>query len=116
MYATEIETATLNGFPIGFRIIACMRDVRTDRGMIAVVRVVTGDRALYVSQRVFQVAPFPPGGLPIGGEALAAASAAIEYGVPCRRGDPARACPEAWRPTLDGLSPKRFLVVVPAAP
>ena len=116
VFATEVETAVLNGFPTGFRIIACTRDTRTDGGVVAVLRVVTGERALYVSQRVFQVAPFPPGGLPVGGEALAAARTAIEYGVPCRRGDPARPCPEAWRPALDGLPVGRSLVVFPAAP
>ena len=116
VFATEVETAILNGFATGFRILACTRDVRTDLGVIAVMRVVTGDRALYVSQRVFQVPPFAPGGLPVGGEALAAARAAIEYGFPCRRGDPVRPCPEAWRQTLDGLSPGHALVVFPAAP
>ncbi|MHA1151547.1 MAG: hypothetical protein ACTSQ7_02590 [Alphaproteobacteria bacterium] len=116
VFATEVETAVLNGFPTGFRIVACMRDVRTGTGVIALLRVVTGDRAMYVSQWVFQVAPFPPGGLPVSGEALAAARAALEYGLPCRRGDPARACPEAWRPTLDRLPPDRSLVVFPATP
>ncbi len=116
VFATEVETAVLNGFATGFRIIACARDRRTDRGVIAVLRVVTGDRALYVSQRVFRVAPFAPGRLPVRGAALAAARAAIEYGVPCRRGDPARPCPEAWRPALDGLPADRALVVFSAAP
>jgi len=116
VFATEVETAIVNGFATGFRIVACTRDVRTDAGVIAAMRVVSGDRALYVSQRVFQVPPFAPGGLPVGGEALAVARAAIEYGFPCRRGDPLRPCPEAWRPTLDGLSPGQALVVFPAAP
>ena len=116
VFATEVETAVLNGFPTGFRIVACTRDMRTDTGVIAVLRVVAGDRALYVSQRVFQVAPFSPGGLPISGAALEAARVAIEYGVPCRRGDPARPCPEAWHPALDGLPADRALVVFPAAP
>ncbi len=116
VFATEVETAILNGFPTGFRIIACPRDRRTDRGVIAVLRVVAGGRALYVSQRVFQVAPFAPGRLPVSGAALAAARAAIEYGVPCRRGDPERPCPEAWGPALDGLPADRALVVFSAAP
>ncbi|MEE8499684.1 MAG: hypothetical protein V3S27_03850 [Kiloniellales bacterium] len=116
VFATEVETAVLNGFPTGFRIIACPRDTRTDTGVIAVLRVVAGGRALYVSQRVFQVAPFAPGRLPVSGAALEAARAAIEYGVPCRRGDPARPCPEAWHPALDGLPADRALVVFPAAP
>jgi hypothetical protein len=116
VFATEVETAVLNGFPTGFRIIACTRDVRTGAGAIAVLRVVTGARALYVLQRVFQVPPFAPGGLPVGGEALAAARAAIAYGLPCRRGDPLRPCPDTWRATLDGLPPGRALVVFPATP
>ena len=116
VFATEVETAVLNGFAVGFRIIACTRDVRTDAGVVVAVRVVTGDRALYVSQRVFQVPPFGPGGLPVAGAALAAAQTAIEYGFPCRRGDPVRPCPEAWRATLDGLPSGRVLVVFPAAP
>jgi hypothetical protein len=116
VFATEVETAVLNGFSTGFRIIACALDTRTDMGVIAVLRVVAGDQALYVSQRVFQVAPFAPGGLPVSGAALAAARAAIEYGVPCRRGDPARPCPEAWHAALDGLPADRVLVVFPAAP
>ncbi len=84
--------------------------------MIAVLRVVAGARALYVSQRVFQVSPFAPGRLPVSGAALETARVAIEYGVPCRRGDPARPCPEAWHPALDGLPADRALVVFPAAP
>jgi hypothetical protein len=116
VFATEVETAVLNGFPTGFRIIACTRDVRTGAGAIAVLRVVTGNRALYVSQRVFQVSPFAPGGLPVSGEALEAARAAIAYGLPCRRGDPLRPCPESWRATLDGLPSGRALVVFPATP
>ncbi len=116
VFATEVEMAVLNGFAVGFRIIACTRDVRTDAGVVVAVRVVTGDRALYVSQRVFQVPPFGPGGLPVAGAALAAAQTAIEYGFPCRRGDPVRPCPEAWRATLDGLPSGRVLVVFPAAP
>ena len=115
-FATEVETTVLNGFPAGFRIIACTRDTRTNAGAVAVLRVVTGDRALYVSQRVFQVAPFAPGDLPVSGAALEAARAAIEYGLPCRRGDPGRPCPEAWRPVLDGLPADRSLVVFPAPP
>ncbi len=116
VFATEVETAVLNGFPTGFRIIACTRDTRTNTGAVAVLRVVTGDRALYVSQRVFQVAPFAPGRLPVSGDALEAARRAIEYGLPCRRGDPARPCPKAWHPALDGLPAKRNLVVFPAPP
>ena len=116
VFATEVATAILNGFATGFRIIACTRDVRTNAGVIAAMRVVTGERALYVSQRVFQVPPFAPGALPIDGETLAAARAAIEYGFPCRRGDPVRPCPEAWRTTLDGLPADRALVVFPATP
>lgn len=116
VFATEVEIAVLNGFATGFRIIACTRDTRTNTGAVAVLRVVTGDRALYVSQRVFQVAPFSPGGFPVSGEALEAARKAIEYGLPCRRGDPARPCPKAWHPALDGLPANRSLVVFPAPP
>lgn len=116
IFATEVETAVLNGFPSGFRIIVCTRDARTDTGAIAVLRVVAGEQALYVSQRVFQVAPFAPGDLPIGGEALEAARRVIEYGLPCRRGDPARPCPAAWLPALDGLPANRSLVVFPGPP
>jgi hypothetical protein len=115
-FATEVETAVLNGFPTGFRMIVCTRDTRTGTGAVAILRVVTGARALYVLQRVFQVAPFAPGGLPVGGPALEAARTAIEYGLPCRRGDPARPCPEAWHPALDGLPAGRSPVVFPAPP
>jgi len=116
VFATEVETGNLNEFATGFRILACTRDVRTNTGVIAVLRVVTGRQALYVSQRVFQVAPFAPGALPVSGAILEAARAAIEYGFPCRRGDPERPCPPAWRPALDGLPSDRALVVFPAAP
>jgi hypothetical protein len=116
VFATEVETAVLNGFPTGFRIIACPRDTRTDTGVIVVLRVVAGAQAMYVSQRVFQVSPFAPGRLPVSGAALETARVAIEYGVPCWRGDPARPCPEAWHPALDGLPADRALVVFPAAP
>ena len=116
VFATDVETAVLNGFATGFRIIACTHDTRTNMGVVAVMRVVTGNRALYVMQRVFQVAPFSAGDLPVSGETLAAARSAIAYGLPCRRGDPARACPEAWLPALNGLPANRTLVVFPAAP
>lgn len=116
VFATEVETGNLNGFPTGFRILACTRDERTGTGVIAALRVVAGGQALYVSQRVFQVAPFAAGALPISGAVLEAARAAIEYGFPCRRGDPQRPCPRAWRPALDGLAPGQALVVFPATP
>lgn len=116
IFATEVESAKLNDFPVGFRIIACTRDKRTNTGSIALLRAVAGEQALYVTQRVFQVAPFAPRTFPIGGEALDAARADIEYGFPCRRGAAARPCPAAWRPILDALPPDRPLAVFPAAP
>ncbi len=116
IFATEVETEILNGFPTGFRMIACTRNTRTGTGAIALLRVVTGNQALYVLQRVFQVASFAPGGLPVGGGALEAARAAIEYGLPCRRGDAERPCPETWHRALDGLPANRFLAVFPAPP
>ncbi len=116
LFATEVETAVSNGFPTGFRMVACTRDTRTSTGAIILLRVVTGARALYVLQRVFQVAPFAPGDLPVSGEVLETARTAIEYGFPCWRGDAGRPCPEAWHPALDGLSAGRSLVAFPAAP
>ncbi len=116
IFATEVESASLNGFSIGFRIIACTRDTRTGTGSVTLLRAVSGERALYVVQRVFQVAPFEPGTFPIDGGTLDAARADIEYGLPCRRGQPQRPCPLAWREVLDGLPAERSLAVFPAVP
>ena len=116
IFATEVESANLNGFPVGFRIIACTRDTRTGTGSIALLRAVAGEQALYVVQRVFQVAPFSPGNFPVSGEELDMGRAEIEYGLPCRRGHRQRPCPVEWRPVLDGLPAERSLAVFPVTP
>ncbi len=116
MFATEVESAPVNGFPVGFRIIACTRDKRTDMGDVKLVRVVSGEQALYVIQRTFRVAPFAPPSFPLDGDALEAARAALEYGFACRRASARRPCPADWRPVLDSLADGRALVVYPAAP
>ena len=53
VFAIEAETADLNGFPTEVRIFVCTFDLRTDLGVIAVLRVVTSGWMLYVSQRAF---------------------------------------------------------------
>ena len=116
MFATEVESAPVNGFPAGFRIIACTRDKRTGTGEVRLLRVVTGESALYVIQRTFRVAPFAPNTFPVAGDALDAARAALEYGFACRRGSTGRPCPAEWRPALDALPGDRALVVFPAEP
>ena len=116
MFATEVESAPVNGFPAGFRIIACTRDKRTGTGEVRLLRVVTGESALYVIQRTFRVAPFAPETFPVAGDALDAARAALEYGFACRRGSSAQPCPVEWRPALDALAGDRALVVFPAEP
>ena len=116
MFATEVESAPVNGFRAGFRIIACTRDKRTGTGEVRLLRVVTGESALYVIQRTFRVAPFAPETFPVAGDALDAARAALEYGFACRRGSAGRPCPAEWRPALDALAGDRALVVFPAAP
>ena len=116
MFATEVESAPVNGFPAGFRIIACTRDKRTGTGEVRLLRVVTGESALYVIQRTFRVAPFAPETFPVAGDALDAARAALEYGFACRRGSSGQPCPAEWRPALDALAGDRALVVFPAAP
>ena len=116
MFATEVESAPVNGFPAGFRIIACTRDKRTGTGEVRLLRVVTGESALYVIQRTFRVAPFAPETFPVVGDALYAARAALEYGFACRRGSTERPSPAEWRPALDALAGDRALVVFPAAP
>ncbi len=116
MFATEVESAPVNGFPAGFRIIACTRDKRTGTGEVRLLRVVTGASALYVIQRTFRVAPFAPQSFPLPGDALDAARAALEYGFACRRGSSGQPCPAEWRPALDALAGDRALVVFPAEP
>ena len=59
-FATEVESAPVNGFPAGFRIIACTRDKRTGAGEVRPLRVVTAASASYVIQRILRVAPFVP--------------------------------------------------------
>lgn len=116
IFATDVESAPVNGFPVGFRIIACTRDKRTGRGEVRLLRVVTGESALYVIQRTFRVAPFAPETFPVAGDAFDAARAALEYGLACRRGSTARPCPAEWRPALDALAGDRALVVFLAEP
>ncbi len=116
MFATEVESAPVNGFRAGFRIIACTRDKRTGTGEVRLLRVVTGESALYVIQRTFRVAPFAPATFPVAGDALDAARAALEYGFACRRGSTGQPCPAEWRPALDALRGDPALVVFPAEP
>ena len=62
VFAIEAETAHLNGFPTEVRLFACTFDLRTDLGVIAVLRVVTSGRRMYVSQPAFPAPKRRPSG------------------------------------------------------
>lgn len=111
---TEIESAAVNGYAVGSRLIACTRDKKSGQGTVSLYRAVAGERALYVAQRVYRVAPFSIGGVPIDGPDLEAGRQAIGFGVACERGTAMRPCPADWAPVLAPLDPKRRIVVFPA--
>ncbi len=111
---TEVESAPVNGYAAGTRLIACTRDKQSGKGSVSLYRVTTGERALYVVQRMYRVPPFSTEGVPLAGTDLDLGRAAVDFGTACARGTATRPCPADWRPILAPLDPKRKLVVFPA--
>ena len=93
-----------NGFAFAFRLLACTESPESGSGEVALFRVVSGARGLYVMQRLWRVAPFAAGSFPIGYEKLSAARSEIEFGSPCLASDGARPCPPGWSEILAELS------------
>ena len=111
---TEVENEQVNGYAAGSRLIACTRDKQSGKGSVSLYRVVAGERALYVVQRVFRVPPFSTDGVPVAGADLDLGRAAVDFGTACQRGTAIRPCPADWRPVLAPLDPERKLIVFPA--
>jgi len=111
---TEVESKPINGYAAASRLIACTRDTQSGKGSVSLYRAIAGERALYVVQRAYRVAPFTTEGVPIGSADLDAGRNAIGYGVACARDAAAHPCPADWTPVLAPLDPARQLVVFPA--
>jgi len=111
---TETKSEPVNGYAAGSRLIACTRDKQSGKGNVSLYRVVAGDRALYVIQRVYRMAPFSTDGVPLAGADLDLGRAAVDFGTACERGTATRPCPADWRPVLAPIDPERKLVVFPA--
>ena len=113
--ASEVEVETVNGYATGSRVIGCTRDKTSGKGSASAYRVVAGERALYVVQRTFRLAPFSADVFPLSAEDLKAGRAAVGYGLACQRGAATRPCPVDWRPVLAPLDASRQLIVFPPA-
>jgi hypothetical protein len=114
--ASEVEVESVNGYATGSRVIGCTRDKTSGKGSASAYRVVAGERALYVVQRTFRLAPFSAAVFPLSAEDLEAGRAAVGYGLACQRGAATRPCPVDWRPVLAPLDASRQLIVFPAPP
>ncbi|HEY5598133.1 MAG TPA: hypothetical protein VIK47_04945 [Kiloniellales bacterium] len=111
---TEVQSASVNGYPAAARLIACTRDKQTGKGNVALYRVVAGARALYVLQRAYRLPPFTADGVPVAAADLEAGRAALAFGLACQRGTTTHPCPADWAPVLAPLDGSRPLVIFPA--
>ncbi|MCZ4281134.1 hypothetical protein O4H49_10125 [Kiloniella laminariae] len=104
----------VNGFPTGFRLINCTRDLTRNTGEVALFRATVGRNALYLIQHVFRVPEFEVGAQPVTENAMRAAFEGIRTGWACHKGSTQQSCPPEWLPVLSQLDGKPSVVVIRA--
>lgn len=117
---TSIKPAPINGLPSAFRAVACSRNSASGFGEVVLLRVIAGQNALYLMERIYRTEPFAAGTIPFDNDFLALGKASLELGLACRRaalaaglgaGSP---CPEGWEPALESLVEGQAITVFPA--
>ena len=118
---TSIRPAQVNGLPSAFRAVACGRNSVSGFGEVVLFRVIAGQNALYMMERIYRTEPFGPGTIPFDNDFLALGKESLELGLACQRTAPDAAasnvspCPEGWIPALNSLAEGRAVTVFPAA-
>lgn len=114
VFVTDIDAGKVNEYATAFRVFACTRDQRSDKGNVAMIRAVMGEKAFYVVQRVYRVPAFTKATFPIPGDKLVAGQKAIAFGLACNRKDGKHPCPAEWTATLNAVSDSQPLLIYPA--
>ncbi|WP_120498214.1 hypothetical protein [Kiloniella sp. EL199] len=104
----------VNGFPTGFRLINCTRDLTRNTGEVALFRATVGQNALYLIQHVFRVPEFEIGAQPVTNEAMKQAFEGIRTGWACNQNSKKHPCPPSWQSSLSKLDGKPSVVVIKA--
>lgn len=117
---TSIKPVPVNGLPSAFRAVACGRNSASGFGEVVLLRVIAGQNALYLMERIYRTDPFAAGTIPIDNDVLALGKASLELGLACQRtlpgGGPSNGspCPEGWTPALESLVEGQAVTVFPA--
>lgn len=118
---TSIKPEPINGLPSAFRAVACSRNSASGFGEVVLLRVIAGQNALYLMERIYRTEPFAAGTIPFDNDFLALGKESLELGLACQRSAPGVAagtqspCPEGWNPALDSLAEGQAVTVFPAA-
>ncbi len=118
---TSIKPEPVNGLPSAFRAVACSRNSGSGFGEVVLFRVIAGQNALYMMERIYRTEPFAPGTIPFDNDFLALGKESLELGLACQRAAPGGGtgggnspCPEGWTPALDSLAAGQTVTVFPA--
>ncbi len=115
---TSIKPEPINGLPSAFRAVACSRNSASGFGEVVLLRVIAGQNALYLMERIYRTEPFAAGTIPFDNDFLALGKESLELGLACRRSLPGTVapspCPEGWNPALDSLTEGQAVTVFPA--
>ena len=128
---TSIRPAQVNGLPSAFRAVACGRNSVSGFGEVVLFRVISGQNALYMMERIYRTEPFGPGTIPFDDALLARGKESLELGLACQRAGSsgsgpngsgsnsgagsASPCPEGWIPALNSLAEGQAVTVFPVA-
>lgn len=114
---TSIKPDQVNGMPSAFRAIACSRNSVSGFGEVVLLRVVGGQNALYLMERIYRTEPFAAGTIPFDNDFLAKGKESLELGLACQQltagAGGSSPCPEGWQPALESLVEGQRVTVFP---
>ena len=116
---TSVKPAPVNGLPSAFRAVACSRNSVSGFGEVVLLRVIAGQNALYLMERIYRTEPFAAGTIPYTNDFLAKGKESLELGLACQRdggsaGSSSESpCPAGWEPALESLVEGAAVTVFP---
>lgn len=87
-----IQEGVVNGYPAAFLTVACPSDPRTGGGEVNLVKVVAGNRNLYLIQRTWRTPPFERNNPPLASGLIDAWVKYLGHLKPCDTGDSKHPC------------------------
>ncbi|MEO5375800.1 MAG: hypothetical protein H7840_16300 [Alphaproteobacteria bacterium] len=92
LQAQPIQEGLVNGYPAAFLTVACPGEPRTGKGEVNLVKVVAGNRNLYLVQRTWRTPPFDRDRPPVSSASIDVWVKYLGHLKPCDAGDPKHPC------------------------